>query len=81
MSESIRERYKVKQPDNGKRIKDIEPIELEGVIIKRKEDLRRVVEEPCLEACETLYDLNIETNMSSANRKDVGSYGYIYILF
>ena len=41
MEGSIREKYSVKQPYNGKRIKDIEPINLEGVTIKRKEDLKK----------------------------------------
>ena len=80
MEGSIREKYRVEQPDNEKRIKDIEPINLEGVTIKRKEDLKRFVEEPCLEACEALYDLNIETYMSSANKNNVGDYGYIQII-
>ena len=76
------EQYRIENQDNQsnyrKKVKDIEPIETEGTIITR-ETLHDFVEEPCLDACRYLYDLNIQTTMSSANKKDVGRYGYIHI--
>ena len=68
------------QSNDRIKVKDIEPIHMEGVTITKRDDLKKVVEEPCLDACETLYDLNIETYMSSANKKNVGQYGYIDIV-
>jgi transcriptional regulator of heat shock response len=64
--------------NNKKKIKDVEPIENGGTTLT-SENLQDFIEEPCLDACRRLYNLNIETTMSSANKKDVGSYGYINI--
>ena len=61
-----------------RKISDIDAIEVEGVTLSR-ETLKDFIEEPCLDACRHLYDLNIETTMSSANKKDVGDYAYINI--
>lgn len=63
---------------NGIKIRDIEPIETCSSTLTR-DTLHEFVEEPCLEACRYLYDLNIQTTMSSANKKDVGGHGYINI--
>jgi len=62
-------------------IVDIPVIEEGGVVPKTREGLAQLVEAPLLEACEELYDKNIETVMSSANARDVGHEGYIVIAF
>lgn len=79
------EQYRVENLDNQeeqsiykKKIRDIEPIETGGSIVTR-ETLQDFIEVPCLDACRYLYDLNIQTTMSSANKKDVVGYGYIHI--
>lgn len=51
----------------------------EGAIVKDREDLRKIIEEPCLPACLTLYDKNIQTVNSSANRREIGRQAYIGI--
>lgn len=56
----------------------IEPIEQGGIIVETREDLAGLVEEPLLEACQLLYDKNIKTIMSSANKKDLVT-GKVYI--
>lgn len=66
--------------DYSKKIKNIEPIQETKVTITR-ENLSQFIEEPCLDACRYLYDKNIETYMSSANKEDIGKYGYIDIVF
>ncbi len=62
-------------------IVDMPVIEEGGIVPKTREGLAQFVEAPLLEACEELYDKNIETVMSSANAKDVGGEGYIVIAF
>ena len=51
----------------------------EGSIVKDVEGLSYIIDEPCLKACEYLYNCNIKTLTSSANVKDVNEYGYIGI--
>lgn len=51
----------------------------EWAIVKDREDLRRIIEEPCLDACLTLYDKNIQTVSSSANEGNRGGEAYICI--
>lgn len=51
----------------------------EGAMVKNREDLRKIIEEPCLPACLKLYDLNIQTVNSSANRREIGDNAYIGI--
>lgn len=63
-------------------ISEIGVIQEGGVTVQTKEDLSRLVEPPLLEACEELYDKNIQTVMSSANSKDVEiGHGYIDVDF
>jgi len=50
---------------------DVPPIENGSPIIATKEQLKTVVEAPLLAACEALYDKNIRTLASSANRKNI----------
>lgn len=59
-------------------ISQIEVITESGITPSTKEDLSMLVEPPLLEACEELYDMNINTVMSSANSKDVET-GTAYI--
>ncbi len=64
----------------SKKISEIEPIDSQevmgddtrNVIVRDREDLRKIIEAPCLAACMALYDKNIRTVSSSANKKDVG---------
>lgn len=51
----------------------------EWAIVKGREDLRMIIEEPCLAACLTLYDKNIQTVNSSANERNRGGKAYIGI--
>ena len=54
------------------RIVDIEPIEqCRNTTIRQKSDLVGLVEPPLLSACEELYDKNVPTLASSANKKDI----------
>ena len=53
-----------------KRLRDVEQIFLAGnTQVESKADLAKIVEEPCLAVCEDLYDKNILTYWSSANKK------------
>jgi len=72
----------------SKTIADVEPINsvdvlnyggTEEVIVATRDDLRKIVEEPCLAACLYLYDRNIRTVNSSANRQNIGNNGWIGI--
>ena len=54
-----------------KYLRDVEKIFLAGnTQVECKEDLAKIVEEPCLAVCEDLYDKNILTYWSSANKDD-----------
>ena len=79
------EQYRVENIDTEanlrKKIKDVEPIESSGSTLLTKDTMKDYVEEPCLEACMYLYNLNIRTYMSSANKKNVGNNGGISIYF
>lgn len=56
--------------DSVKRLRDVEQIFLAGnTQVESKADLAKIVEEPCLAVCEDLYDKNILTYWSSANKK------------
>ena len=48
-------------------------------IIKDRETLKLIVDQPCLEACEYLFDCNILTTTSSANNSHMGQPGWIGI--
>ncbi len=70
----------------NKEISEINPINAqdygynpEEAIVKNREDLRKIIEEPCLPACLKLYDLNIQTVKSSANNGNIGDKAYIGI--
>ena len=61
------------------KVKNVERIFNYCRTINHKEDIIKYVEEPLIEICEYLYDLNILTTMSSANTKQRQNYSYIII--
>lgn len=71
----------------SKKISEIEPIDSQevmgydtkNVIVRDREDLRKIIEAPCLAACMALYDKNIRTVNSSANKNNVGRKAFITI--
>ncbi|MBR3676901.1 MAG: hypothetical protein IKN71_07185 [Alphaproteobacteria bacterium] len=66
---------------NKKRLRDVEKIFLAGnTQVNCKADLKKIVEEPCLAVCEDLYDKNILTCWSSAN-KDAPDRAYVLIRY
>lgn len=78
--------------DYNKKISEIPAIEgteyLEGVsggsegkIVENREILRKFIEAPCLPACLALYDKNIRTHSSSANKQNIGNTGDIKIYY
>ena len=52
-------------------ISAIEPIEQGGLTPQSREDLKKLVELPLLEACQKFFDKGIRTVFSSANKKDI----------
>lgn len=50
-----------------------------NVLPKSREVLKLIVDEPCLKACEYLFECNIRTTDSSANQRNVSSEGRIVI--
>jgi hypothetical protein len=52
-----------------KKLSEIEPFTDAHVEIRDRSDLAKVVEGPLLSACQKLYDRNIRTYMSSANKE------------
>lgn len=64
-----------------KRLRDVEQIFLVGnTQVESKADLAKIVEEPCLAVCEDLYDKNILTYWSSAN-KNAPDRAYVLIRY
>ncbi|HEU0050532.1 MAG TPA: hypothetical protein VFQ60_00560 [Patescibacteria group bacterium] len=75
---------KFEKPDlSQKKLSDVIAIQKNrGEAIGQREKLRGLVEPPLLSACEELYDKNIQTYSSSANKKDIEiGEGYIMICF
>lgn len=64
----------------SKKVKDI-PAFHQGtsIPIKTRDDLKDVVEEPCLKACQILFDKNIETMDSGCNGENCSDCAYIII--
>ena len=48
-------------------------------MIVKREQLKKLIEQPLLEACEELYDKNIRTLSASANQRDIQA-GEVYII-
>lgn len=64
-----------------KKLSEIEPLEDHHYEIESRDDLAQLIEAPLLAACQDLYDKNVQTYMSSANKKDIGrnaSFSIIY---
>jgi hypothetical protein len=57
----------------NKKLSEIEPIEEHHVDVETREDLSQLIEGPLLSACQNLYDKNVQTYMSSANKKNIES--------
>lgn len=64
-----------------KKLSDIEPLEDHHYEVENREDLAQLVEVPLLGACQNLFDKNIQTYMSSANKKDVGGNASFSIIY
>ena len=64
----------------AKKVKDI-PAFHQGtnIPINTRDDLKDIVEEPCLKACQELYDKNIETLDSGCNGENCSNCAYIII--
>ena len=61
-------------------LSEIETIqESSDQMIRNREQLTNLIEIPLLSACQELYDKNIQTLATSANKKDIGT-GEIYII-
>ena len=79
------EQYRVENIDTGanlkKKIKDVECIQSCGNVLLTRDNMKDYIEEPCLDACRYLYDLNIRTFWASANKQNVGNVGEIGINF
>lgn len=62
------------------KISEVNPIEESGYVkMPTRDELASLVELPILNACQILWDKNIITGMSSANKKDVGLCAYIQL--
>jgi len=63
------------------KIENINPLNRDkfNVILQKREDIKRIVELPLLEACELFWDKNIKTVESSANKENIQS-GHGWIL-
>ena len=58
--------------EESKKISEIEPLqESRNSIVKMREQLKEFIEPPLLSACETLYDKNIRTLSTLANKQDI----------
>ena len=67
--------------DTNKQIKDVKACENNpGIGINKKEDLAKIVDEPCLRACEELFDKNIRTFDSGCNQQ-VSDRAYVSIAY
>ena len=65
-----------------RKIKDVQPIRnATNIGIKNKEDLKNIVEEPCLKACQDLFEKNIETVDSGCNNENSSNLAYIIIKY
>lgn len=64
----------------SKKIRDVSAFHQgTNIPIRTKEDLRHIVEEPCLKACQQLFEKNIETMDSGCNGENCSDRAYIVI--
>ncbi len=69
-----------KEPQEPRRISEVEPIhETSHKTIFTRQEIKSIVEAPLVVACEELYDKNIPTNSTSANKNNIGL-GYAFII-
>ncbi len=80
MSENIQPKVE-NEITNETMISSIPVIRESVVFPKTREGLSQLVEAPLIEACQDLWDKNIQTLMSSANAGDAGHNGFIDISF
>lgn len=65
---------------DGPKIKDVPAIKFgTNININSKEDLEKIVELPCLKACEYLFENNIQTTESGCNGENCSDKAYIEI--
>ena len=63
-----------------KKIKDVKAFyQGTNIPIKTREDLKEIVEEPCLKACQDLFDKNVQTLDSGCNGENCSDCAYIVI--
>lgn len=70
--------FQPNQEDSAIYLRDVEPIEGQSVYFASRSEIRERVERPLVSACEELYDKGIETNESSANKKNISG-GFVDI--
>src|SRR4030042_3467495 len=61
------------------RLDEVAPIKQSYRPIRKREDIRDIVETPLVTACEELYDKNVHTRSTSANKESVQT-GFAYIM-
>lgn len=72
MGLNTQDRESVKPPEAPKLLTEVEPIkENRNTTIKRRGEIKDLVEFPLVTACEELYDKNIRTLESDANKESV----------
>lgn len=57
------------EPSIGK-VSDVEVVQETGTLITKREDIKKYVETPLIEACGMLWDKNVKTTWSSCSSKD-----------
>ena len=63
-----------------KKIKDVKAFyQGTNIPIKTREDLKEIGEEPCLKACQDLFDKNVQTLDSGCNGENCSDCAYIVI--
>lgn len=71
--EIVKKRFDILGVSDETPLSAIQPITKSALVPNSREDLVNIVEAPLLEACQILYDKNIKTVMSSANKEDMKS--------
>ncbi len=57
-------------------VHEVEPLHYFSCLRFYREDIPRYIEQPLVEACRILYDKNVPTTLTSANREDI-AYGAV----
>ena len=77
--EVVKKRFEILGISDETPLSAIEPITKGGLVPESREDLANLVEAPLLEACLVLFDKNIKTISSSANKGDIVA-GKAYVI-